>query len=72
MEIFVIFYLSQECLLERRFCIIILKRVSFRGKVHLGHNLLLFPHLHFISLSAKNKLNLENDGMLELHKKSSS
>ena len=47
----------------------ILKIVLFWGKFHLGHSLLLFPHLHFISLITKNKLNLENDRMVELHKK---
>ena len=49
--------------------LIILKRMSFQGKFHLGHSLLLYPHLHFILLSTKNKLNLENDRMLELHRK---
>ena len=47
----------------------ILKRVLFQEKFHLGHSLLLFPHLHFISLTTKNKLNLENHRMVELHKK---
>ena len=46
-----------------------LHRVLFRGKFHFGNSLLLFPHLHFISLTTKNKLKLENDRMLELHKK---
>ena len=45
------------------------QEVLFRGKLHLGHSLLLFPHLHFISVTTKSKLNLENDRMLELHKK---
>ena len=39
-------------------------------KIHFGRSLLLFPHLHFVSLTTKNKLNLENDRMLESHKKS--
>ena len=30
---------------------------------------LVFPHLRFVSPTTKNKLNLENDRMLELHKK---
>ena len=47
-----------------------LKRVLFRGKFHLAHSLLLFPHLRFVSLTTKNKLNVENDRILELHKKS--
>ena len=44
------------------------QRVLVRGKFDLGHSLLLFPYLHFISLTNKNKLNLENDRMVELHK----
>ena len=55
--------------MECRFKKIILKKVLFRGKLHLGHSILLFPHLHFNSLTTKNKFNLENDRMLELHKK---
>ena len=46
-----------------------LKGVLLRVKFHLVHSLLMFPHLHFISLTTKNKLNLVNDRMLELHKK---
>ena len=46
-----------------------LKKVLFRRKFHLGHSLLLLPHLHFILLTSKNKLNLQNDRMLKLHKK---
>ena len=38
-------------------------------KISNCHSLLLFAHLHFISLNSKNKLNLENNRMLELHKK---
>ena len=30
-------------------------------KISPSHSLLLFPHLHFISLTAKKKLNLEYD-----------
>ena len=52
-----------------RFYIVILKRVLFRGIFYLGQSLLLFPNLHFISLTTKNKLNLENDRILEWHKK---
>ena len=48
---------------------IILKRVLFQGKFDLGHSLLLFPELNFISLTTMNKLDLENDTTLELHKK---
>ena len=33
-------------------------------KIHLG--LLLFPHLYFVSVTTKTKLNLENDRMLQL------
>ena len=51
-----------------RFYIVILKRVLFRGKFYLGQSHLLFPNLHFISLTTKNKLNLENDRILEWHK----
>ena len=47
----------------------ILKRVLFKGKFHLGHRFLIFPNLYFISLTTKNKLNLQNNWMLELHKK---
>ena len=42
---------------------------QFLGKFHFGRSLLLFPHLHSVSLTTKDKLNLENDKMLESHKK---
>ena len=45
------------------------QRVLFRGKFHLDHNLLLLPHIHFVSLTTKNKLFLENDKMLEIYEK---
>ena len=53
------------------FYIIILKRVLFWGKFHFGCSFLLIPHLNFISLTTKDELNLyiENDKMLESHKK---
>ena len=85
MEIFVIVYLPSvplcevsktlrifkiACLLnEMPFLENYTQRVLFRGKLYLGHSLLLFPHLHFVSLTTKNKLKLDNDRMLELHKK---
>ena len=44
---------------------------SIIGKFHFGCSFLLIPHLNFISLTTKNELNLdiENDKMLESHKK---
>ena len=45
-----------------------IKRVLFQGKFGLDYSLLLFSNLHFISLTTKNKLKLENDRMLEFHK----
>ena len=53
------------------FYIIILKRVLFWGKFHFGCSFLLIPQLNFISLTTKDELNLyiENDKMLESHKK---
>ena len=45
------------------------KRVLFREKFHLGHIRLLFPNLHFVWLTTKNKLNIESDRMLDLYKK---
>ena len=62
--------LKKPCLLNQMsFYIIIPKRVLFRKNIHLGHSLLLFSHLHLISLTTQNKLNLENDRILEQHKK---
>ena len=35
------------------------------GKFNLGHSPFLFPHLHSILLTTENKLDIENDRMLE-------
>ena len=45
------------------------KSIISREIFRLGHSLLLFPNLHSISLITKNKINLENDRILEWHKK---